>query len=337
MPRLWLYALVFLLLTAATATAQQAYRPPRCEIVPLAGHQVSFQIDGVEKTRWHYGSQYPRPFFFPFHGPGGSSLTRMGHPGASNHDHHRSIWFAHHKLNGSDFWSDNTETQVRQTQWYAYVDGDDEARMACLCGWFDAQGRQLMEQEIVAALIALPDEEHALELQLTLRPAAQQRAVELEQTNFGFLAVRVAKSISAHFGGGQLTNSEGAVGEPAIFGKQARWMDYSGPIAIGRGDARRVATEGISYFDHPVNPHYPTSWHVRSDGWMGASFNMQESYQVTAEQPLVLRYLLHAHRGDYDPAKAAGVQKAFANRGGFVVEKSNQPHRQFTVSRIENP
>ena len=42
-----------------------SFRPARCELIPLPEHQISFQIDGVEKTRWHFGEEYPRPFFFP--------------------------------------------------------------------------------------------------------------------------------------------------------------------------------------------------------------------------------------------------------------------------------
>lgn len=315
------------------ASAHQPPQPTRCEIVPLAEHSVSLQIDGVEKTRWHYGSEYPRPFFFPFNGPSGSSLTRMGHPGASNHDHHRSVWFAHNNVGGSDFWSDNTKSQIRQKTWYAYSDGPDEAVMATLLGWFDADGRELMEQELVAALLPLPEGEHALEFQVTLRPPTGSDPVEFDKTNFGFLAVRVAKSISAHFGGGVLTNSEGAVGELDIFGKQARWMDYSGLIAIGSGDDRQMVTEGITYFDHPANPRYPTHWHVREDGWMGASFCFAEAYSIAADEPLVLRYLLHAHSGTYDPAKAARVQEAFAARSGFAVGKSAKKHLQYEVVR----
>ena len=61
----------------------------RCEVLPEAGHQVSFRIDGREVLRWHEGRDYPRPYFFPVIGPSGTSLTRMGHPGAPNHDHHQ--------------------------------------------------------------------------------------------------------------------------------------------------------------------------------------------------------------------------------------------------------
>ncbi|MCR9116432.1 MAG: PmoA family protein, partial [bacterium] len=255
------------------------------------------------------------------------------HPGAPNHDHHRSVWFAHAKLDGIDFWSENTEARVKQKHWLAYVDGDDECVMASQLGWYDANGQELMQQELVVALIPMPSGEHALEFQLTLTPGGNRTIVTLEKTNFGLMAVRVAKSISAHFGGGVISNGEGLNGEKDIFGKPARWMDYSGPVFVGQGPARKVVTEGITYFDHPTNPRYPTHWHVRDDGWMGASFGMHEQYIIEKEQSLVLRYLLHAHSGAYDAARASRVAEEFAKRGGFQVRKSTRSHRQFEVER----
>lgn len=306
----------------------------RHEVVPLANHEVSFQIEGAEKVRWHFGEEYPRPFFFPFKGPSGGWLTRMGHPGAQNHDHHRSIWFAHNDVNGVNFWSDQTPAIIRQKMWLAYRDGEDECVMASLLGWFDGEGTELMEQELVASLRQREGEEHLLEIQITLRPPAKAEMVELGKTNFGFLAVRVAKSISEYFGNGLLTNSEGQIHEAEIFGKPARWMDYSGPVASGSGANRTTSVEGITYFDHPDNPRHPTKWHVRQDGWMGASFCMDESYTISKDAPLVLRYLLHAHRGVYNPEKAQQVATEFQNRPGFVVQKRTKPHGQFDVLRI---
>ncbi|MDG1894133.1 MAG: PmoA family protein [Fuerstiella sp.] len=312
------------------------FRPDRCEVLPLLDHQVSFSIDGVEKLRWHFGDQYPRPFFYPFNGPSGVSLTRMGHPGAQNHDHHRSVWFAHHKLNGVDFWSDNTRARVRQKHWYRYRDGSEEAVMASLLGWFDEGGKEVMEQDVIAALRPMDAGEHALELQITMRPPQGVDTVMLGKTNFGLLAVRVSKTLSEYFGGGQLSNSEGVAGEPGIFGKRARWMDYSGPVVVGTGEARHLVCEGITYFDHPDNPRYPTYWHVREDGWMGASFGMQEEWRIDRQNPLVLRYLLHAHSGEYDHDKAEDVQQRFAKRPGFQIRQPNadERHRQYEVERI---
>lgn len=316
------------------ATAQEL-QIERCEVLPLADHQVSFRIDGVEKLRWHYGQQYPRPFFFPFNGPSGVSLTRMGHPGAQNHDHHRSVWFAHHSVNGTDFWSDSTAARIRQKFWFRYRDGDEAAIMAAQLGWFDADNIEILEQDVVVALLPLPNNEHAVEFQITLRPPKGRSEATLDKTNFGILAVRVSKTLSAYFGGGQLSDSEGNITEKNIFGKQARWVDYSGPVVVGSNKHRHVVSEGITYFDHPDNPRYPSYWHVRKDGWMGASYGMQAEQKIDQQNPLVLRYLLHAHSKAYEQTHAEQIQQEFVARPGFVIRKPlpEEKHRQYEVQR----
>ncbi len=237
--------------------------PPRCQVIPLPDHQVAFRVDEKERLCWHFGPQYPRPFFFPFVGPSGRSLTRMGHPGEPDHDHHRSIWFAHEKVLGINFWSDRTAARIRQKNWLCYQDGDSESIMAVSLGWFDGHDpKELLTQELIAAVRPGDKGETFVELQSTLKPVAE--SLELGKTNFGFLAVRVAKEISARFGGGKITDSESRVGEPAIFGQKAKWVDYSGELAPG-------VVEGITYFDHSSNAGYPNHWHVREDGWMGNS------------------------------------------------------------------
>jgi hypothetical protein len=151
-----------------------SYTVPRCQVIPQADHQVAFLIDGRERLRWHHGPSYPRPFFYPLLGPSGSSLTRMGHPGAPNHDHHRSVWFAHNKVLGIDFWSDSTEARIRQQHWLAYADGDEEAAMAVQLGWYDGHDPQpLVEQELIAAVRPGGEGETLLELQASFRPRAE--------------------------------------------------------------------------------------------------------------------------------------------------------------------
>ena len=312
------------------ASAQEEAQPRTvaCRLVPLPGHRVAFEYQGKPKLLWHFGKEYPRPFFYPLQSPAGTVLTRMGHPGAPNHDHHRSIWFAHHKVAGVNFWGDEgpNRGRVKQKQWLAYEDGDEEAIMAVLLGWYGSDERELMEQEVVAAWRPGGDAGHELELQLTFRPAG--KSLELEKTNFGFLAVRMAKELSAHFGRGELRDSEGRSGEKAIFGNEARWMDYSGPTeAVPQG------REGIAYFDHASNPNYPSGWHVRNDGWMNAGFCLKDGYTLTEERPLVLRYLLLAHSGNLTSKNLDQVANAFSKRPNFTVRKSKRPHRHYEVFR----
>jgi hypothetical protein len=291
--------------------------------LPQANHEVAFRLDGRERLRWHFGPSYTRPFFYPLVGPSGESLTRIGHPGAPNHDHHRSIWFAHAKVLGIDFWSENTAARIRQKNWLVYEDGPERARMAVLLGWYDGHDpEELLEQELVAVFEPLEQGETLLELHSTLRPKAE--SLEFGVSNFGFLAVRVAKHISEHFGGGQLTSSDGLRGEAAIFGQPARWMDYS--AAAGGGEV-----EGITYFDHPANPRFPTHWHVREDGWMGASVCLKQPIETNRRDPLVLRYLLHAHRGPLSPVRAARLAEEFSARPGYQVVKAGVKHQQFKI------
>ncbi len=306
-------------------------KQPRCEVIPLADHQVIFRVDGIEKTRWHYGSQYKRPFFFPFNGPSGETLTRIGHPGASNHDHHRSVWFAHHKVMGIDFWSENTDSRIEQKMWFEYRDGDDHCAMAVQLDWHDGHDPQpLMQQELIATLRPLENNEWTLDLQSTFRPLAAE--LEIQQSHYGFLAVRVAKSIASYFGEGAITGASGAVGEKALFGKENRWMDYSGPVLATSSSGERVRVEnGITYFDHPDNPHFPAKWHVREDGWMGASACRDEGIITTRMKPLKLRYLLYVHDGKVNPERAEELATEWTKLPENSIQKGSRKHMQFEI------
>ena len=103
------------------------------------------------------------------------------------------------------------------------------------------------------------------------------------------VGVRMAKTIGVNDGGGKIRNSEGAVDEKEVFWKKARWVDYSGAITNGK-------LEGITLFDHPENPNYPAYFHVRNDGWMGASLTFDGPREILPDESLLLRYGLYIHR-----------------------------------------
>lgn len=328
-----------LLWAGSVAFAQQLHTPhgtrsvARCQVIPQAGHQVSMQIDGVEKLRWNFSETYARPFFFPLNGPSGTSLTRIGHPGAPDHDHHLSVWFAHHDVDGHSFWNNNARTKVIQKDWLAYQDGEDAATIAVANQWWDEEGTLRLEQQVIASLIPLAQGESLLELQTTLSAPPNVASVTLGKTNFGLLAVRVAKDLSVYFGDGQLTSSEERTGEPANFQQSARWMDYSGSVGSSSGDERKIVREGITYHDHPSNPGYPSGWHVRADGWMAASLTMREPIQIQQGKPLTVRYLLHTHADDLASERANIIHSAFAARPGWELKKAPRANTAWEVVR----
>ncbi len=303
---------------------------PKCQIVPLPENQVSFQVHGREMTRWHSSTSYPRPFLYPIIGPSKNTLTRMGHPGAADHDHHRSVWFAHEKLMGVNFWSDLTESQIRQQRWISYEDRDTFCRMAVALGWYDGHNpKSLCLQEVVIECTPLLNDEFTLEIQSRFIPSSE--SLTFQKSNFGLLAVRMAAPLSAHFGTGLISDSEGREQESNIFGKSARWMDYSGFNRDQMTGKERA--EGITYFDHAQNASYPSKWHVRQDGWMGASLCRDKEVTFTKSKPLVTRYLLHIHDGKYNAENAAAIAEKFQKSGLLKVSKSKRPHRHFDISR----
>ena len=295
------------------------YQVPRVQIVPQADDQVSFQVEGQERLRGQAAPRFPRPCLFPLIGPSGRSLTRMGHPAAPDHGHHRSLWWGHQSIGGVNFWEERGGTQqIRQEDWVHYQDGADEAGSVVKIGWFDQHKVKLMQQELIAVYRPLPKGEGWLELQTTF--ASPVESLPIGKTNFGFLGCRMAASISAHYGGGHLTSSEGAKGEKENFAKPAKWMDYSGPM-VGE------SWEGVTWFDHPTNPRYPTSWHVRDDGWMSAAFCLQDGWMLEKAKPLRLRYGFHVHAGPVEAKRAEERRQAFAESPAWEVAPAERPWR----------
>ncbi|MCX7887987.1 MAG: PmoA family protein, partial [Verrucomicrobiae bacterium] len=253
--------------------------------VPQPYHQISFQRDGVEITRYHFGPELNRPFIFPVIGPLGRPLTRMGHPhDPEGHSHHNSVWISHHDVNGANFWADRTGVRIVHQR----IEKLDDNAVITSNAWLGKEGKPLLRERRRISVELLPNNEWVMILDLQL--VAQEKEVTFGKTPFGLLGVRMAKSIGVRDGGGTIRNSEGGVNETNVLWKTARWVDYSGPITA-------TATEGIMLMDHPSNPNHPTFFHVRDDGWMGASLTYDAPRTLAPGKPLQLRYGLYIHGG----------------------------------------
>jgi len=278
-------------LCPGVVVAMEASEPkavPRLQVVPLPYEQASFQRDGVEITRYHFGPGLERPFLYPIVGPSGRSLTRMGHPhDPESHSHHNSVWITHHDVNGNNFWVDTSGATIRHRRIVDYVDEGETSSIVAENEWITKTGKVLLAETRTTTVILLEDKEWLLVIDLQLN--AKGETVTLGKTPFGMIGVRMAKTLGVHDGGGRIRNSEGGIDEKEVFWKRARWVDYSGAIADG-------VLEGVTLFDHPDNPNHPSHFHVRNDGWMGASLTFDGPREITPKKPLHLRYGLYVHR-----------------------------------------
>jgi hypothetical protein len=277
---------------------------PKVQAVPQAHDQVSFQSDGVELARYHFGRDGQRPYVFPLNGPSGRSVTRIGHPhDPQSHSHHNSVWISHQNVQGINFWEDNRAGGIVHQRMLRMDDGNELAFVEVENAWLNKDAAPVLHELRRTGVRVMEKGEWMLELDIQLE--ARGADVELGQTGFGLLGVRMAKTIGVKDGGGTIRNSEGGVDEEGCFRKAARWVDYSGPIAPG-------VTEGVTLMDHPANLNHPVPFHVRDDGWMGAALTFPAAHTIRRGEPLRLRYALYIHAGIPAPEQLEARWKAFA-------------------------
>ncbi len=277
---------------------------PLVSAVPLPDSRIGFEIAGHEIARYHYGEDAAKPYVFPIIGPAGRRLTRLTHPhDPHGHRHHLSIWAAHQNVNGVNFWEEGNGSRIVHDRIDKIGDGPGAAFVAVFNRWIDPDGKPILDERRKLTLHALDNNERYLDIELQFVPSTD--AVVLGKTPFGFLGVRVAKTMSTNDGGGTIRNSEGLVNESEVLWKRARWVDYTGPVKPG-------VTNGIAIFDHPDNPGFPTHYHVRGDGWMGASLTYEGAMELAEGETLKLCYRLFAHGPDASPDRIDAHWKRFA-------------------------
>ena len=313
MIRLLLIALFISAVTYRQTFAQtlpSAKPVPRMQVLPLPHDEASIERDGQEIARYHFSPQDRRPFLYPIIGPSGKSLTRMGHPrDPVGHSHHNSVWIAHNDVDGISFWADTGKGRIVQKK-VRYEDTDEEALIQAENAWNDDAGKTLLTE--TRTLRFRPQAKGEWLLVIDLKFTAD-KPVTLGKTSFGPVALRMAKTIGVHDGGGTMRNSAGGINEQAIFWKPAKWVDYSGPMPGG-------VIEGITLMDHPANPGHPSPYHVRDDGWMGATTTFAEPRTIDKDKPLALRYGLWIHSG-LPPAEAIeGQFEAFGKIEGPIAK-----------------
>jgi hypothetical protein len=302
-------------LASAQTPVPSAKPVPRAQVLPWPDFQAIFQREGVELARYWFSPAQRRPFVYPIIGPAGRSLTRMGHPhDPESHSHHNSVWISHHDVNGLSFWDDRAEGRIVHRRIEEYADGPDTAAVISVNEWIRADGTVLLIERRRTATQLLPGNEWLLLIDLWLEPKGDP--VVLGKTPFGLVGVRMAKTIGVNDGGGTIRNSEGGVNELGVFWQRARWVDYSGPITP-------QAAEGIALMDHPANPNHPSFFHVRNDGWMGASLTYEGPRPLEAGKPLKLRYGLYVHAGTPEPQRLDQQWASFAQSPPFDL----RPHK----------
>lgn len=291
--------------------------------------RLRIEIDGALFSEYRHGD-VPRPFFHPVIGPHGAAVTRNW-PMAEvadeerDHPHHRSLWFAHGDVNGCDFWSE--EGAFGRIVHRAFSDLETTATHAAFVAssdWLAADGKRVCTDRRQIRVQKTRDGV-LLDFDITLQ--ASDGELRLGDTKEGTMAIRLAPTLRLRgpVAKGTCVNSEGVRGAE-VWGKRARWVDYSGPVG--------PHTVGVAMFDHPGNHEHPTWWHARDYGLFAANpFGVHDFEKkaagsgdliVAAAGELRLRYRFFFHAGD---AERAAVAERFREYAGAPQPQQTEKKR----------
>ncbi len=291
------------------------------EGVSFAKHagRIEIFLGGRPLTAFHYEEKWDKPFLYPLRTASGLVISRgypiNPHPGEEqDHDWHRGIWYGHGDVNGHDFWRelgrDRTGLIVPLAEPTYRAEGDWGKIVAEL-------GLQTEKQEIIGTLRAdysfsKSDAGLVIDTAISLR-ADKGQDLRFGDTEDGGFAMRLADGFRQDRDAA-LLNSEGQAGTENIWGKAARWVDYSTTMG---GQA-----VGVTMFDHPSNLRHPTRWHARGYSLCSANpFGLASftgdgskdgSYTLPEGETTTFRYRVIIHEGPRTPEQIEQIYSQYA-------------------------
>ncbi|MGI5898621.1 MAG: PmoA family protein [Christensenellales bacterium] len=270
---------------------------------------------------YNYSKDLDKPYFYPVRGPSGSYITTVGkpHDPTDSHQHHKSLWIAHQRINGVNFWEEWPDCgKITHQGFDELVSGPLFARIVERNRW-ERAGRVHAYEKRSFTLYKTPGSFRYIDIQIEMEPETEGRFagdLVIGSTIWGFLAIRLKESMTPLDAGGEIRNSNGQINEHQVIWESAKWCDISGPLKDGLWN-------GAAIFDNPKNFSFPCGWQCRNDGFICSSFSNNGDYVVKMGEKLVVRHRVFLHEGN---ALGGHVEQAFGDYvSGYDIDFGLMP------------
>ena len=271
---------------------------PKILLTQTKDKSVEVLDDGRLIGRYSYGKDVHKPYIYPVLGPEDKCVTSNA-PG--DHIHHHSTWVGlEFESPMADFWLEGKGSgRIVNQEIHRLIQGQVFADIEAKNAWIDIDGKTLLRETRSMRFWPLADGEWILDFKTTFRPSC--KVIIADSKEAGTVCLRVAPSMEVR-NGGRLENSLGMVNEAQLWGKRAPWIDYSGQV-----DGVPL---GVSIFDNPENPRFPSHWHARDYGLLTANCFALSHFtffrDLTKDGSMTIRpywgkdfsYRLYVHKGN---------------------------------------
>lgn len=304
-------AVIGLVLTSAVWGADG----PQVTVTTAPG-LVGIRIGDQPFAVYNHSPGLAKPYFEPLRAPGNHVVTALA---PFDHKHHKGVWIGVEHVNGVNFWGGKYQQQDAvavapaaeriETEKVEVKPADHGAvALHIQNAWQGEDGKAILTENTIVT--TYPNRLMVFAITLT----AANGQVKFEDTKEGFLAIRVAPTMTGKSGGGVIVNADGDTGEEQCWGKTSPWVDYSGPV-----DGK---TMGVALFDHPGN-FRKSRYHVRAYGLFAISPFGEKTYskgksdapQIVLEKgdSIHVTYGLYVHAGDAAAGKVAEAYSQFVD------------------------
>lgn len=291
-----------MLITAGTVSVADG-----AVLIKQADERLEVTIDGAPFATYHYGANWPKPFFSPVQAADGTVLTRaIENP--KDHPHHKGIWVSVDQVNGVEFWAEKGKIANHSVN-VVKAEGDP-AIMEVTNHWLGADSVPIVREVTrisihVNRLVAYDIRFDALDQQVTFG--------DTKEGLFGFRMVDELRETE----GAKVVNADGKTGTAECWGQTSAWVDYSGTV--------HGKPFGVAIFDHPLN-FRPSRYHVRNYGLFSISPFGEKAYSkgkrpadpviLLPDTSLRLRYALYVHTGDVASGQVAEAYVDYLRKSG---------------------
>jgi hypothetical protein len=298
-------------------------------------NQIEVLVDGKPFTTYYFDPQIAKPYLMPLRTASGVIVTRgfpvkndvsSGNPKESAFEpHQRPLYFGHGDIDGLDFWQEQVFDKYYTDhghQAYGHMvlkdieelGGQDASGKTIRARYtLDSPNNRLIGEETQSFTFAGDPHTRIIDCEFVLQAVAGP--LDMGDTKEGTFAIRLAPELSGS--NARMTNSNGAQGENAIWGKAADWVDYSGTISQTPVD--------IAIFDSPKSFRHPTTWHARAYGLFAANpFGIREftrdsnkdgSWTIPEGTSLIFRY------------------RVLISEGGLSADQIHEAYRRYAAQQ----
>lgn len=266
--------------------------------------KVLIKSDGRLVVVYNYDKDLYKPYFHPICLPDGDIISDDS---PADHPHHRGLCVSWGNVNGVNFWAETAVEESKRgrivhREFDEKLEADtDSAQIAVKNDWVSPKGEVLLEEYQRVKIYKPTNESQLIDISFELCALNSEVTLGTPPAYHG-LCFRAAPLEMM-----KTINADGLVGEERNHGKPARWCDLSGILG--------GMPVGISIFDHPQNPRFPTKFFTRDQnyGFISTSFAFDTPYLLPKNGSLKLNHRLFIHLGDVFSVDIDAEYEKFAN------------------------